>query len=302
MKRTACLILCLMLIFTGCAGTAASQGISSTVSSAPAVSALPEENELDDLADYVIDPPYDFDPDQMLPHDFGDYFATDYETTSSTYLIAEGTEWENEVTVLHGKEEGATIYVIAGVHGDETAAWLTGNVLKKANIKAGTVYILSPVNRWGAAAEPAMRYLTGEEDLNRNFPGDPAGSGVEQVAASIFADVKRINPDFIFDLHEARIVQAGRDFLGSSLIFTSLDGIGDMFTEIVLETEMGTLCSNPFSYFSPGPAGSVNNVLTTELSIPVITVETFRGYEMERRIGDQLAIVQYVLRHYEVID
>lgn len=35
--------------------------------------------------------------------------------------------------------------------------------------------------------------------------------------------------------------------------------------------------------------------------IPTITVETYRGYELERRIGDQLDIVEYVLRYYGLI-
>ena len=39
----------------------------------------------------------------------------------------------------------------------------------------------------------------------------------------------------------------------------------------------------------------------TQLGIPTITVETYRGYELERRIGDQLDIVEYVLRYYGLI-
>ena len=44
-----------------------------------------------------------------------------------------------------------------------------------------------------------------------------------------------------------------------------------------------------------------NNTITTQLGIPTITVETFRGYEMERRIGDQLDVVQYVIRYYGMV-
>lgn len=52
----------------------------------------------------VIDPPYDFDPAEMVPGDFGDYFTDcDYPTQVSTYKLAEGTDIENEVTVLQGE-------------------------------------------------------------------------------------------------------------------------------------------------------------------------------------------------------
>lgn len=91
----------------------------------------------------------------------GDYFTDcDYPTRVSTYKLAEGTDIENEVTVLQGEEEGPTIYIVAGVHGDEIAGWMTGNLVKKIGIRAGTVHILSPANRWGAEADPRVRYVT----------------------------------------------------------------------------------------------------------------------------------------------
>ena len=47
---------------------------------------------------------------------------------------------------------------------------------EKIGIRAGTVHILSPANRWGAEADPRVRYVTEQEDLNRSFPGDPEGN------------------------------------------------------------------------------------------------------------------------------
>ena len=41
----------------------------------------------------------------------------------------------------------------------------------------------------------------------------------------------------------------------------------------------------------------MNRTVTVELGVPTITVETFRGFEMERRVSDQLKIVAYVLRY-----
>ena len=76
-------------------------------------------------AEVVIDPPYDFDPAEMVPGDFGDYFTDcDYPTRVSTYKLAEGTDIENEVTVLQGEEEGPTIYIVAGVQ-PPPDAWLS---------------------------------------------------------------------------------------------------------------------------------------------------------------------------------
>lgn len=308
MKRLLLWALCAALLLAGCAPSQTAPAPESSAPESPAESPGDPSTQEDydrraaisrpELGtEVVVDPPYDFDPAEMMPTDFGDYFAEEYPVEISTYKIGEGTDIENEVTVMKGQEEGPTIYIVAGVHGDEIAGWMTGNLVRKASIKAGTLYILSPANRWGAGAEPRVRFVTEKEDLNRSFPGSPEGTMAERVADSIYQDVARINPIFLFDLHEARSNVENRDFLGSSLIYTSLDKMGEMYLELLLATESG-LCSERFNFFGPGPIGSINNTVTTNLEIPAITVETYRGYPLERRIGDQLAIVEYVLAYY----
>lgn len=309
------LALFLALALTGCAapgnstgGSGSGQGQTSTSQSGTSSQSEEDYDRRDAIqrpelgTEVVIDPPYDFDPAEMIPSDFGDYFVDcDYPTTVSTYKIGEGTDIENEVTVLQGAEEGPAIYIVAGVHGDEIAGWMTGNLLKKVGIKAGTVYILSPANKWGAEADPRTRYVTEDQDLNRSFPGDPNGNMAERIADSIFQDIKRVDPVFLFDLHEARSNAENRDFLGSSLIYTDLTEMSDMYLDMLMATESGELCSERFNFYGPGPVGSINNTVTTQLGIPTITVETYRGYELERRIGDQLDIVEYVLTYYGLL-
>ena len=249
----------------------------------------------------VIDPPYDFNPDEMLPRDFGDHFLSDYPVQTETYNIAVGTEMENEVMVIKGEQEGPSIYIVAGVHGDEQAAWETGKLLEKISIKAGTLYILAPANPWGAAKEPRSRYVSEKWDLNRSFPGHPEGNAGRVAAYYIYEDIKEKDPIFVFDLHEARVNSENYDFLGSSLIYTSLDGMEDMYLDLLLATEGGEICSERFNFYAPGPTGSLNNSVTTGLGIPTITIETYRGYPLERRISDQLDIVEYVLTYYGML-
>lgn len=250
----------------------------------------------------VIDPPFDFDPDAMEPRDFGPYFEQSYPTETARYQIAPGTAEENTVTLLRGQADGPLIYVVAGVHGDEMAAWTAGNLLKKAGIKAGALAILSPANPWGAHSTPRSRYVEGQQDLNRSFPGRADGTRAERAAAAIFADIRDKKPAFVLDLHEARTNQEGRDFLGNSLIYTSLDGMDELFMDMILTSQTSEeLTKVPFDYFAPGPKGSVNHTVSTALSVPVITVETYRGRELFDRVGDQLAIVQHVLRHYGLV-
>lgn len=220
-------------------------------------------------------------------------------TVKTSYLICEGQPMEAEVVVLTAAEPGPTIYIIASVHGNEVAAYSAADRLKDMELKSGTLYILSPANVQGK--ENYSRFVTEDQDLNRSFPGNPEGTQAEQLAHAIMEDVKRAEPAFIFDLHEAITSMENRDFLGSSLIYTDLSDMSDLFLDMYLATQDGELCSEPFNFFGPGPVGSVNNVLTTELKTPVITVETYRVYALERRIEDQLAIVGYTLRHFGLV-
>lgn len=131
------------------------------------------------------------------------------------------------------------------------AAWSAGNLVKNATINAGTLYIISPANANGAKNN--TRYVTGSLDLNRIFPGHENGDSASRVAGAIFAEIKEADPDFLFDLHEAKTIRNDRDFLGSSLIFTELKNMEDVFFKLLLATENSEICSEPFNYFSPGP-------------------------------------------------
>lgn len=249
-----------------------------------------------------IDPPYEFDIELMKPSDFGEYFVNEYESQTEQYSIAEDTEWENQVVHISGKEPGRVIYIVAGVHGDEEAAWQTGELLKKISIKNGDLYILSPANRWGAEKDPKSRYVISHEDLNRSFPGSKEGNAAEKIAYAIYNDIENVSPDIVLDLHEAKPVSDKYDSIGNSLIFTDMDDQMELLMDMVSETETGTLCSTPFSLYGPGPAGSVNAEVSRGLVIPVITIETYRGYAMETRITDQMDLIQYVLQKFQMTE
>lgn len=216
-------------------------------------------------------------------------------TEITSYKLAEGTDMENEVVVLTSPNPGPVIYIVASVHGDEIAGYTAANKLKNMELDSGTLYILSPANKPGADLN--VRYYHEKEDLNRAFPGKADGTKAEQYAKVIYDDIARVKPYLVMDLHEARTQATNRDFLGSSLIYTTLDGIDDMFLDMHLATQQGELCAEPFNFFGPGPIGSLNNTVATNLKIPVITVETYRAYQLERRVEEQLAVLGYVFNY-----
>ncbi len=223
-------------------------------------------------------------------------FSPQYPVTVDTYLLEEGKLTETTAFHVHSDKPGPSVYIVAGVHGDERAAWYAGILLRTATISSGDLYILAPANANGARR--ISRYVTGQQDLNRSFPGDKTGNEAEQLAHAIFNDIDRVKPDLVFDLHEALIYAPDRrDFLGSTYIFTILDGIEDLFFDLLFATQDGTVCHNEFGYNGPGPSGSINAEVSNRLGIPAITVETFRGFPMDRRVSDQLDSVRFALEY-----
>ncbi|MEG0092299.1 MAG: succinylglutamate desuccinylase/aspartoacylase family protein, partial [Oscillospiraceae bacterium] len=217
-----------------------------------------------------------------------------------TFKILPKTEVETSLTVINGKSPGKCVFVIGGIHGDEIAGWKAANKLKKQiKIKSGTVCIISPANKTGALE--GVRYVEDYSDLNRAFPGDANGVAADKLAAAIFEKIKAYSPDIVIDLHEAHILEPGQDFLGSSLIFTSMDGMEDLLPEIIAATENGEICSDAFNYFGPAPRGSVNRTVCELLKTPSLTVETYREYPLSRRINDHCDIVNYILEYYEMV-
>ena len=215
---------------------------------------------------------------------------------TSQYCILKESGLKIEVCRIRGKQGGPAVYIVAGIHGDETAGLMAADKFKKKRLPAGTLYIVSPANPFGA--EQAKRRTEEERDLNRNFPGNPDGCDAERIAAAIYEDIKEKKPTLLLDLHEAVQEGEGEDALGNSLICQSIEETGDLILELLAESESGRFSGKQLTLYGSAPPGSINRVVTEELGIPVITVETFREEVLEQRIENQLEIAGWILKYY----
>ena len=230
--------------------------------------------------------------------DFPDRFIRQFPTAEESYLILEGTDWENTVVSLRGEGEGAVIYIVAGLHGDEKAGWIAGNLLKEMTLRAGTVYILSPANRYGAIHD--QRTTETSFDLNRYFPGKVEGTEAEVIDYAIFTDITEKAPDLVLDLHEARAAQDGHDALENTIICEDVSLAGDLIWNILLAAEDGSLGDGALSLYGSPPMGSINRTVIRELGIPVITVETSREEPLATRVDRQLELAEFILGQYDM--
>ncbi|MDO4650229.1 MAG: methyltransferase domain-containing protein, partial [Eubacteriales bacterium] len=129
-------------------------------------------------------------------------------------VVAPGERWSGEIllsdgktklpgTILHGKQEGKTVLITAGVHAAEyvgiQAAIELSEQLPVERV-AGTIVIIKTVNR------PAFEHRSGSlgysdhKNLNRVFPGNFDGSEMEHLAALMVKDLFS-RADYYVDLH-----------------------------------------------------------------------------------------------------
>ena len=284
-KRLAalCMLACLL---AGCA-----QQNDAQIQSAPEPSARAETSST------ALPQPRGGEADWTLG-DFAPLLAGAETAQREEYTLAAGTPWENTVCALRGTAAGKTVYIVGGVHGDEPAGRIAAELAKSMSLRAGTVYILSAANPYGAAHE--QRNTESGYDLNRNFPGDPEGTDAAQIAASICADIADKQPALVLDLHEARGERENWDDLSNSVIVYDAAPIGDLIWELLTASEAGALGDVPFNLLGGPPEGSLNRVLSESMGIPTITVETWRGEALALRVARQLAVIAFVLDYCEL--
>ncbi|MHA3977137.1 succinylglutamate desuccinylase/aspartoacylase family protein [Halovulum sp. GXIMD14794] len=107
--------------------------------------------------------------------------------------------------VIHGKAEGPTVFVSAGVHGDEVIGIeIVRRLLKSPGLRGlkGTLIVVPIVNSFGFINK--SRYLPDRRDLNRSFPGSEGGSLAARLAHLFLSEVVS-RSDIGIDLHSAAV-------------------------------------------------------------------------------------------------
>lgn len=126
-------------------------------------------------------------------------------------LLRTPTEPATEVpaVVVRGARPGPTLLVTAGVHGAEYASIEAAYRLADADpaALAGTLVVLPIVNRTAYAARAIYVAPVDGKNLNRQFPGDPAGSFAQRLAHWLTDGWIR-HADALVDLHGGDLNEA----------------------------------------------------------------------------------------------
>lgn len=120
-------------------------------------------------------------------------------------VLSDHTPVSMSVHVIHGKTDGPTIFVSAGIHGDEViGVEIVRRLLRAPNLDGlkGTLIVIPIVNAFGFINH--SRYLPDRRDLNRMFPGTTGGSLASRLANLFLTEIV-MRSDLGIDLHSAAI-------------------------------------------------------------------------------------------------
>lgn len=138
-----------------------------------------------------------------------------HQVTRDHHTILEDTLYETNVSTIAAPNEGPTVVVVGGIHGNERGGIEAAHLATEYTIDRGTLVVIPEANK------PAVKRDNNHGpngDLNRQFP---IGSEPTTIAArGIWDEVVDVDPDYLIDMHNATGIY-GSDGIGQSIFPTS---------------------------------------------------------------------------------
>jgi predicted deacylase len=211
---------------------------------------------------------------------------TVYESVYVTTL-ADGHELRIPVHRKIGATPGPTLGIVALLHGDET---LPNELVRLVLARLDAQELRGEVIALPASYPVAFGALTRNSpidmlDLNRSFPGDPAGWLTEQVAHAL-AEFLLPKIDVLVDLHSGGLL-ATVDYVYAAH----------------QARELAVALGREHTYLTPSPhPGGLLGVAAAR-GIPAAILELGGGYHAEEQLIEPgVAAIENVLRHLGMID
>ncbi|WP_255171766.1 succinylglutamate desuccinylase/aspartoacylase family protein [Natrononativus amylolyticus] len=144
------------------------------------------------------------------------------DVTTNTETLLPDTVHETPLYEIDAAEDGPTVMVFGGVHGDEYNGIVVAHEAASWQPDAGTLVVIPETD---VVAVKNDRRGGVDGDLNRHFP--PGGEPESELARGIWAAVERHDPDVVIDLHRSLgIYGVHQQYVGQA-IFHSPDAYGE---------------------------------------------------------------------------
>jgi predicted deacylase len=200
-----------------------------------------------------------------------------------------GDSVEIPVLAIRGERAGPVVCMTAGVHGDElNGIEIVRQIFEQVSPKqvSGMLLGVPVANLHGFRR--GSRYLPDRRDLNRYFPGHPAGSSASRIASALFEGVVR-HCDAMVDLHTGSFYRTNLPHLRANLMNPRVLELVEAFgVGVVVHAE--------------GMIGTLRRA-STDAGIPAITYESgepqrFQAREIDRGVEG----MRSMLRRMGVLD
>jgi predicted deacylase len=206
----------------------------------------------------------------------------------------QGQPYKLPMWLIHGMEDGPTLVVTGGVHGSEyasiAAALELGRSLDPKDLR-GRVIVVPVVNMPGYAARSIYVCPLDGKNPNRVFPGDPNGTGSEQIADWVFRNIIS-QADYYVDLH-------GGDMIEELLPFTIFFRTGNEKVDAV-SLELAKVFGIHYLVSSETPGSTFS--AASRAGIPSILTESGgQGIWTAEQVADHTNGLERVMLYLEMI-
>jgi hypothetical protein len=202
---------------------------------------------------------------------------------------ADGTPLNIHVIVVRGVEPGPVVCLNGGIHGDEYSGTEAATRLARSvdpGALKGTLVVTPIVNHPSFDDMARANHFDGL-NLNRIFPGSPAGRLSERIAHTFLHEVI-MKCTVMLDLHAA-----GRSRITPLVV--AQKGYEALVWNLALSTGFDLV-------WLGGPWKGTGRIAALEAGIPAITIEAGGGLACdENHVAVHLNAVQNVLRHLGVL-
>src|SRR5690606_8807765 len=208
--------------------------------------------------------------------------------------ILPNTRYETTLYIIDSGRPGPTVWVSGGVHGSELAGWKAAERIANWRVSRGKLIVVPHANK--PAVQQQRRSATGDPDLNRQFPQRSGQAARTQLARALWAELRRHNPDWVFDLHEAMgNSNLDASSVGQSIIVHPTPQMTSLARRVLNRVNAGLSSTHRFNLMRHPVPGSLADAAGEVLGANSAIVETSRTYALNTRINWHLQIMRYML-------
>ncbi len=215
--------------------------------------------------------------------------------------LASGSKYATELYIIDSGKPGPVVMIVGGIHGSETAGYTAAAKVTDWQIDQGTLLVLHEANK--LAIDKNTRYVSGEGDLNRDFPQSSTENADNTLSRAIWSALKKHDVDWLMDMHEGiDYSKASSCSVGQSLIYYPESSTKYLAGKIVAGLNKNISTSyKKFSLLDYPVKGSLTRAAGQYLGIHSFIFETCDNQLLSTRVNYQLQAARTLLQELDMM-